>query len=165
MEQFFSGSGSAASAPNQQVLFFVGPVQGYLCFPEQHDATQTGQESSPRHTAFKGRKTSCCATMPCSASGPWACGNAVIRQKCPPAVYLPLCCGYGSLGGQPAPRDYYTSDTDKSPPDELVFSSGSRNTLSAQDKSPHAQGCSCGGEGCLSPGAVVGTCGQSLGLQ
>lgn len=48
----------------------------------------------------------------------------------------------------------------------LFFSSGSRNTSPAQDKSLHdqsAQGCSCRGEGCLSPGAVVGTHATSRG--
>lgn len=64
----------------------MGSVQGYLYFPEQHNATQTGQESFQSHTAFKGRKTSSCATMPCSASGPWACGRCRDQAAVPPSI-------------------------------------------------------------------------------
>lgn len=99
----------------------MGSLQVYLYFPEQLDATQTGQESSPSHEAFKGRKTSSCATMPCSASGPWACGRCSDQAAVPPSR-LPAPVFWLWDPRRPACSPYhYTSDSDKSLPDELVF--------------------------------------------
>lgn len=58
------GAGSAASAQTSKVFFFTGSLQGDLCFPKQHNAMQTGQESSLSHAAVRGRKA-----VPCSAEG------------------------------------------------------------------------------------------------
>lgn len=138
----------------------MGSLQRYLYFPEQLDATQTGQESSKATQPSKGEKYPAVPPCPALPVAPGLVGDAVIRQQCPPAGYLPLCSGCRTLGGQPAPH-IITPVIQTSPfLMSWFFSSGSRNTSTPQDKSLHdhsAQGCSCGGEGSLSPGAVVGT--------
>lgn len=102
--QVLSGAGSAASAQNSGVFFFTGSLRGYLCFPKQRDATQTGQEPSPSHAAFKGRKTSSWAAGPCSAGGPRAHRRCGVWAGVPPwAGYLPHAVAMGPSEAAPPP--------------------------------------------------------------
>lgn len=135
MGQVLSGAGSAASAQNSGVVFFTGSLQGYLYFSEQHDATQTGQEPSPSHADFKGRKTSSWAAGPCSAGGPWAHRRCGVWAGVPPwAGYLPHAVAMGPSEAAhtpppPPPLAIITPVTGASPfLLGWVSLSGSRNT-------------------------------------
>lgn len=70
----------------------------------------------------KGEKYPAVPPCPALPVAPGLVGDAVIRQQCPPAGYLPLCSGCGTLGGQPAPHIITpVIQTMNHLPDELVF--------------------------------------------